>query len=220
MRGDRVERTTFADWPAPGPIDLAVHDLPHRSSTTEWWYVNTHVQTVDGTTLSLFAAFFRIIEGKDETTGAPRYAHSCTWALSDVGSKTYIARSRVDAARAADGPRAHQAGPRLARPAPQPRHQRDPRARPRAGARSHLRRAGARRRAALRARLRRRALRQERRRQLPPAALGQRQAASAATSPSSRRSRSRVTATTASCAGRAARTCSTTSSRAAASTAT
>ena len=36
-------------------------------------------------TLSLFAAFFRIINGKDEKTGAPIYAHSCTWALSDVG---------------------------------------------------------------------------------------------------------------------------------------
>jgi geranylgeranyl pyrophosphate synthase/predicted secreted hydrolase len=91
-----VERTTFADWPASGPIDLAVHDLPHRSSATEWWYVNTHVETIDGHTLSLFAAFFRIINGKDEKTGAPVYAHSCTWALSDVGSKTYLARSYVD----------------------------------------------------------------------------------------------------------------------------
>ena len=89
--------TTFADWPAAGPIDLAVHDLPHRSSATEWWYVNTHVKTIDGHDLSLFAAFFRIISGKDEKTGAPIYAHSCTWALSDVGSKTYVARSFVDA---------------------------------------------------------------------------------------------------------------------------
>jgi geranylgeranyl pyrophosphate synthase/predicted secreted hydrolase len=91
-----VERTTFADWPPAGPIDLAVHDLPHRSSITEWWYVNTHVQTVDGQELSLFAAFFRVIEGKTES-GAPRYAHSCTWALSDVTTKTYVARSFVDA---------------------------------------------------------------------------------------------------------------------------
>ena len=96
MRGDRVERTNFADWPAPGPIDLAVHDLPHRSSATEWWYVNTHVETIDGHELSLFAAFFRIIEGKDEKTGAPEYAHSCTWALSDAGEKSYFARSYVD----------------------------------------------------------------------------------------------------------------------------
>ena len=52
-----MERTTFADWPQEGPIDLAVHDLPHRSSATEWWYVNTHVTTADGQDLSLFAAF-------------------------------------------------------------------------------------------------------------------------------------------------------------------
>ncbi|MDB4967022.1 MAG: Octaprenyl diphosphate synthase [Myxococcales bacterium] len=91
-----MERT-FADWPVKGPIDLAVHDLPHRSSATEWWYVNTHVKTVDGRELSLFAAFFRIIKGKDEATGEPTYAHSCTWALSDAAAKTYLARSRVDA---------------------------------------------------------------------------------------------------------------------------
>jgi geranylgeranyl pyrophosphate synthase/predicted secreted hydrolase len=90
-----VERT-FADWPEAGPIDLAVHDLPHRSSATEWWYVNTHVKTIDGLELSLFAAFFRIIKGKDETTGEPTYAHSCTWALSDLGTRSYFARSNVD----------------------------------------------------------------------------------------------------------------------------
>ena len=32
-----------ADWPGPGPIDLDLHDLPHASSTMEWWYVNTHL---------------------------------------------------------------------------------------------------------------------------------------------------------------------------------
>lgn len=85
-----------ADWPGPGPIDLKAHDLPHRSSATEWWYVNTHLTTTDGAELSLFAAFFRIVKGKDETTGEPIYAHSCTWALSDARAKQYLARSRVD----------------------------------------------------------------------------------------------------------------------------
>ena len=34
------------DWPsAMGPIDLKVHDGPHRSSVTEWWYFNSHVTT-------------------------------------------------------------------------------------------------------------------------------------------------------------------------------
>src|SRR5690242_21265199 len=86
---------SFADWPAPGPIDLSVHDLPHRSSATEWWYVNAHVDTLDGP-LSLFAAFFRIVKGKDERTGELTYAHSCTWAISDPRSGRYLAQSRVD----------------------------------------------------------------------------------------------------------------------------
>src|SRR5688572_14377941 len=53
------------DWPTDGPIDLARHDLPHASSTTEWWYVNSHLTAADGRPLSLFAAFFRIATGKD-----------------------------------------------------------------------------------------------------------------------------------------------------------
>lgn len=88
------------DWPNAGPIgpiDLGLHDLPHASSATEWWYLNSHLETVDGRTLSLFAAFFRIIRGKDEATGALQYAHSVTWALSEPETKTYLAESRVDA---------------------------------------------------------------------------------------------------------------------------
>ena len=90
-----MERT-FADWPVSGPIDLAIHDLPHASAATEWWYVNSHVETVDGSELSIFAAFFRIIKGKDERSGEPTYAYSSTWALSDASTGTYLARSRVD----------------------------------------------------------------------------------------------------------------------------
>src|SRR3954469_443894 len=85
------------DWPRPGPIDLGVHDLPHRSSAVEWWYVNCHLETGDARKLSLFAAFFRIIRDKDEQ-GLPRYAHSLTWAISDVDGRVYHAESRVDPA--------------------------------------------------------------------------------------------------------------------------
>src|SRR6266542_636019 len=87
-----------ADWPAPGPIDLSVHDLPHRSSATEWWYMNTHFKTADGRALSLFAAFFRIIKGRHPETKTVEYAHSMTWALSDADGKSYFADSRVDPA--------------------------------------------------------------------------------------------------------------------------
>jgi geranylgeranyl pyrophosphate synthase/predicted secreted hydrolase len=86
------------DWPGPGKIDLAVHDLPHLSSATEWWYLNSHFETPDGRHLSLFAAFFRIIKGQNKQTKATEYAHSFTWALSDADGKVYFADSRVDQA--------------------------------------------------------------------------------------------------------------------------
>lgn len=85
-----------ADWPGPGPIDLAVHDLPHASSTTEWWYLKAHVETIDGRAFSLFAAFFRVLTGRDEATGELQYAHSLTWALSDPARKRYVTQSLVD----------------------------------------------------------------------------------------------------------------------------
>ncbi|MBP6632051.1 MAG: polyprenyl synthetase family protein [Kofleriaceae bacterium] len=88
--------TALPFWPPAGPIDLARHDLPHPAADTEWWYVNSHLVAEDGRTFSLFAAFFRIIEARDEATGAPSYAHSMTWALSDVAGQRYLAESRVD----------------------------------------------------------------------------------------------------------------------------
>ncbi len=84
------------DWPAAGPIDLEVHDRPHASSTTEWWYLKAHVQTTDGRPFSLFAAFFRVLKGHDEKTGELQYAHSLTWALSDPIRRRYCAQSLVD----------------------------------------------------------------------------------------------------------------------------
>jgi geranylgeranyl pyrophosphate synthase/predicted secreted hydrolase len=78
------------------PIDLTRHDLPHRSSMTEWWYANAHVETVDGRHLSVFAAFFRIVAGKNEATGEPTYAHSLSWALVDADGRTYYSDTLVD----------------------------------------------------------------------------------------------------------------------------
>lgn len=87
---------TLPFWPSPGPIDLARHDLPHPAADTEWWYVNAHVRTPDGRELGLFAAFFRIISSHDEATGELTYAHSMTWALSDLERARYVGESRVD----------------------------------------------------------------------------------------------------------------------------
>jgi geranylgeranyl pyrophosphate synthase/predicted secreted hydrolase len=87
-----------SDWPGPGPIDLAVHDLPHASAGMEWWYVNAHLHTEDGGEFSLFASFFRVKVGKDEKTGRPCYTHFLTWGLTDVRARKYHATTLLDPA--------------------------------------------------------------------------------------------------------------------------
>ena len=85
----------FPDWPNAGPIDLSVHDAPHASSSTEWWYQHAHLETEDGGRLSLFAAFFRVAKpGKPGEP--PAYGHSITWAITDLGNKIYYPYSGVD----------------------------------------------------------------------------------------------------------------------------
>src|SRR4030095_7745639 len=90
------DRETPEDWPVAGPIDLIAHDPPHRSSTTEWWYLNSHLETTGGKRLSLFACFFRQAIGKDAATGDFDYAHVLNWALVDADSGRYDATSLVD----------------------------------------------------------------------------------------------------------------------------
>lgn len=85
-----------ADWPGAGPIDLARHDLPHRSSTLEWWYLNGHLQDALGRSHSFFASFFQIAVGRDAATGERLYAHALTWALIDADGGRYHSESLVD----------------------------------------------------------------------------------------------------------------------------
>jgi len=82
-------------WPADGPIDLDIHDLPHDESVLEWWYQNCHLTSKDGKRLSLFASFFRVGK-KDEHTGNLNYTHSVIWSLSDIAEKKYYRDSLVD----------------------------------------------------------------------------------------------------------------------------
>lgn len=85
------------DWPtATGDIDLSVHDLPHDSSQTEWWYYNCHFEDDEGKTYSAFAAFFRVVKHTDKDTGAKSYAHALNWALSDVSNKRYTQEIVLD----------------------------------------------------------------------------------------------------------------------------
>ena len=96
QQGDHIIRPRTEGRLDDGPIDLATQDLPHGSSATEWWYVNSHLETESGRKLSLFASFFRIILEVSEETGTPRYAHALNWAISDPESGKYYAESRVD----------------------------------------------------------------------------------------------------------------------------
>src|ERR1700720_3725750 len=85
-----------ADWPKEGPIDLNLHDLPHASSTTEWWYMNTHIQAKKGRNFSLFASFFRRVIDYDKKTKAPIHGHSVIWGVSDIDNETYDTVSLID----------------------------------------------------------------------------------------------------------------------------
>jgi geranylgeranyl pyrophosphate synthase/predicted secreted hydrolase len=97
MRNEHVrDRQYPEDWPVNGPIDLAIHDLPHRSATTEWWYVNAHLKSPTGRAYGIFASFFRIVVDIDTQTEAPIYAYSLTWAVSDLQAGRYLQTSFVD----------------------------------------------------------------------------------------------------------------------------
>jgi predicted secreted hydrolase/geranylgeranyl pyrophosphate synthase len=98
------------DWPADGAIDLDIHDRPHASSTTEWWYTNGHCVAADKRPFAYFAAFFRKVVGHDPKTRAPRYAHSLTWGIYDLAGQRSTFVSRVDKGAAKEGLRRIQAG--------------------------------------------------------------------------------------------------------------
>jgi geranylgeranyl pyrophosphate synthase/predicted secreted hydrolase len=91
------------DWPEAGPIDLGVHDAPHASASLEWWYVNSHVRSISGREFAVFAAFFRQACGVDPATHEVRYAHSVSWAVSDLSRQRYYPKVAVDASAPALG---------------------------------------------------------------------------------------------------------------------
>jgi geranylgeranyl pyrophosphate synthase/predicted secreted hydrolase len=79
-----------SDWPKDGDIDLAVHDLPHDSAGTEWWYVNGHCKSACGRNFSYFASFFRMSAEYDAKADTMKHVHSLTWAIVDADNKTYL----------------------------------------------------------------------------------------------------------------------------------
>ena len=106
-----VERV---DWPASvGDIDLKLHDLPHASSQTEWWYFNVHFADADGNQYSAFAAFFRVVKHTDRDTGKKSHAHALNWAISDVTNKKYVQEIVLDKDSPASASPRHHGAPSL-----------------------------------------------------------------------------------------------------------
>lgn len=93
---ETAQRRLPSDWPAPGPIDLIQHDPPHASSTIEWWYVNSHLKLQDGREVGFFVSFFRKYIGNEENPNEDPYAHSLTWAISDLSDQAYYPSTWVD----------------------------------------------------------------------------------------------------------------------------
>ena len=91
------DKTPFwaEDWPVDGPIDLHVHDLPHASSTTEWWYINSHIEAGEKK-FAVFASFFRTALSYDRKTGKAVFGYSVIWAISDIAKKKYHTVSLID----------------------------------------------------------------------------------------------------------------------------
>lgn len=63
---------------------------------TKGWYVNSHLETNSERKLSLFASFFRLAVDEDPRTREVTYAHSVTWAVSDLDHQEYYAASCID----------------------------------------------------------------------------------------------------------------------------
>ena len=67
------------DWPPAGPIDIVQQDLPHASSSLEWWYLNTRLSASDGARYAVFAAFFRRLRRAEHAPHEPTHFHAVTF---------------------------------------------------------------------------------------------------------------------------------------------
>jgi geranylgeranyl pyrophosphate synthase/predicted secreted hydrolase len=101
----RPASCTPLDWPLPGPIDLAVQDLPHASSTIEWWYLHGHLMLKDGREVSLFSAFFRKQVGREDTLREGRaWRHHLAWGVTEADGR-HLCGTLLDPATPADAVR-------------------------------------------------------------------------------------------------------------------
>ena len=81
-----------SDWPS-NPLDLSVHDRPHSSSSTEWWYINSHLETVLGRRYSIFASFLRVKLDPQDRVDGREHAHSLIWGIIDKDQRRYLPSS-------------------------------------------------------------------------------------------------------------------------------
>jgi geranylgeranyl pyrophosphate synthase/predicted secreted hydrolase len=96
---------TPLDWPLPGPLDLAVQDLPHASSTIEWWYLHGHLTLEGDREVSLFAGFFRRQAGREDTLREGRaWRHHLAWGVTEADGR-HLCGTLLDPATPADAVR-------------------------------------------------------------------------------------------------------------------
>jgi geranylgeranyl pyrophosphate synthase/predicted secreted hydrolase len=96
---------TPLDWPLPGPIDLAVQDLPHASSTVEWWYLHGHFTLQGGREVSVFSAFFRKKASREDTLREGRaWRHHLAWGVTEADGR-HLCGTFLDPATPADAVR-------------------------------------------------------------------------------------------------------------------
>ncbi|HEY4156926.1 MAG TPA: lipocalin family protein, partial [Polyangiaceae bacterium] len=85
-----------SDWPKAGPIDLERHDRPHASASLEWWYVNAHLETNEGTPYAVFAAFFRSLRKAEHAADEPSHFHALTYRLVNLETREAVTCSLLE----------------------------------------------------------------------------------------------------------------------------
>ena len=70
------------------------HDLPHGTSSLEWWYHNAHITTTCGKEITLFSSFFRLVTGYNEETKKLEYGHGAWTGLVMNAAMRVLSNSR------------------------------------------------------------------------------------------------------------------------------
>lgn len=77
-------------------ISLDIHDLPHESSSLEWWQCHCHLNGDDSNQYSIFASFCRTIDRFHSTDHNKQYLGTLEWGIVDVKNSEYYTSSSLD----------------------------------------------------------------------------------------------------------------------------